>query len=331
MPKCRYLPDHDHIAFRDMLVFRGHKASSRKVHIKTGYPEPILDRVWKDSVGELDDLRVGGTQRCYLKVEFLLAFMWIHLYPTTDNMDTLSTTQTGPISMKTFYNRIQPILVRLSGRLRYQRWENRLKSNNHSIFFPERQVTGIIDCAPIRLVTPGKSDARRKLYQPKYKFAVYKIQVIISFTGEVIYASSMHPGAMHDSKIIRKTIRRGRIILKKKEKLMGDPAYKGLSHCIVKYPKKKLCSYIHRPLPAGATCNCPKGRTAEERAYNWIFDGVRGRVEKIIGQIVHHKVSCVCCLICATSILILVFDSGISPMQERKFLQLAQGVAQADA
>ena len=74
-----------------------------------------------------------------------------------------------------------------------------------------------------------------------------------------------------------------------------------------------------------------RARTAEERAYNWIFDGVRGRVEKIIGQIVHHKVSCVCCLICASSILILVFDSGISPMQERKFLQLAQGVAQADA
>ena len=76
MPQCRYLPNHDHIAFRDMLVFRGHKASSRKVRIKTGYPEPILDRVWKDSVGELDDLRVGGSQRCYLKVEFLLAFMW---------------------------------------------------------------------------------------------------------------------------------------------------------------------------------------------------------------------------------------------------------------
>lgn len=70
----------------------------------------------------------------------------------------------------------------------------------------------------------------------------------------------------------------------------GDPAYKGLRYCIVKYPKTKLCSLIHRPLPPGAKCNCPKGRLPAEREYNWIFDGVRSRVEKIIGQVVHHKV-----------------------------------------
>lgn len=74
----------------------------------------------------------------------------------------------------------------------------------------------------------------------------------------------------------------------------GDPAYKGLKHCIVKYPKKTLCSLFHRPLPPGAKCNCLEGRLPEERAYNWIFDGdhgVRSRVEKIIGQVVHHKVN----------------------------------------
>ena len=70
----------------------------------------------------------------------------------------------------------------------------------------------------------------------------------------------------------------------------GDPAYKGLRYCIVKYPKTKLCSLIHHPLPPGAKCNCPKGRLPAEREYNWVFDGVRSRVEKIIGQVVHHKV-----------------------------------------
>ena len=59
-------------------------------------------------------------------------------------------------------------------------------------------------------------------------------------------------------------------------------------HCLVKYPKRKLCDLIHGPLPPGATCNCPEGRYPFERRFNWILDGVRGRVEKIIGQIVHH-------------------------------------------
>jgi hypothetical protein len=120
---------------------------------------------------------------------------------------------------------------------------------------------------------------------------------------------------MHDSKVWNKTIRRRRIRLHRREKIMGncwlcsflsflsvvfiainvsvhagDPAYKGLRYCIVKYPKTKLCSLIHRPLPPGAKCNCPKGRLPAEREYNWIFDGVRSRVEKIIGQVVHHKV-----------------------------------------
>ena len=57
----------------------------------------------------------------------------------------------------------------------------------------------------------------------------------------------------------------------------------------VKYRKHKLCSLIHGPLPAGCKCNCPKGRLPMERSFNWTLDGVRGRVEKIIGQVVHHR------------------------------------------
>lgn len=59
----------------------------------------------------------------------------------------------------------------------------------------------------------------------------------------------------------------------------------------MKYPVKKLCCLLHGPLPPGSKCNCPKGRTPDEKFYNHIFDGVRGRVEKILGQVVHHKVN----------------------------------------
>ena len=90
-----------------------------------------------------------------------------------------------------------------------------------------------------------------------------------------------------------KTVRRKRIKMHKKEYLLADPAYIGAPHCLVKYKKHKLCSLLHGQLPAGCKCNCPQGRLPMERAFNWTLDGVRGRVEKIIGQVVHHKVRCV--------------------------------------
>lgn len=150
-------------------------------------------------------------------------------------------------------------------------------------------MTGIVDCAPIRVVNPKRSRASRKLYQPKYGHAVLKIQIIVSFTGEIVFASFPHIGVMHDSKVFWRSYERGRLKFEKDEWILGDPAYHGCPHVLTKYPKRKLCAVIHGPLPAGAKCNCPKGRLPYQRRYNWIFDGVRGRVEKIIGQVVHHK------------------------------------------
>lgn len=93
---------------------------------------------------------------------------------------------------------------------------------------------------------------------------------------------------MHDSKIWNKTVKRGNITFHDGEVILGDPAYHGCYHCVTKYPKHKLCGIFHGKLPRGVKCFCPQGRFPFERRYNHIFDGVRGRVEKIIGQIVHH-------------------------------------------
>ena len=74
----------------------------------------------------------------------------------------------------------------------------------------------------------------------------------------------------------------------------------------VKYRKHKLCSLIHGPLPAGCKCNCPKGRLPMERSFNWTLDGVRGRVEKIIGQVVHHAVRYLVSIFIFSTILMIV-------------------------
>jgi hypothetical protein len=104
-------------------------------------------------------------------------------------------------------------------------------------------------------------------------------------SGMCCIAAQSHPMADY---YFRKTIKRGNITFVEGEYILGDPAYQSCPHCLVKYPKHKLCGLIHGPLPSGATCNCPEGRYPFERRFNWILDGVRGRVEKIIGQIVHH-------------------------------------------
>jgi hypothetical protein len=79
---------------------------------------------------------------------------------------------------------VKPILKKVASVADEIHWDNRLKNHcNHSAFFP-LNVTGIVDCAPIRVAKPKRSRPSRKLYQPKYKHAVLKIQVIISLTGK---------------------------------------------------------------------------------------------------------------------------------------------------
>jgi hypothetical protein len=96
-------------------------------------------------------------------------------------------------------------------------------------------------------------------------------------------------GNNHDLHVWRDTLALDRLQFHEKEWVMGDPAYWGGAKCITKYPMKKMCPLFHRPLPPHLKCNCPKGRLPFEKTYNTIFDGYRGRVEKIFSQVLHHR------------------------------------------
>ena len=123
-----------------------------------------------------------------------MGLMEIHLAPTARNIPScMYTLQTGHISTTTFRTRVKPIIQKLFTVINYIHWENRLHSNNHSIFFP-KNVTGIVDCAPIRVTKPRRSRANRKLYQPKYKGTVLKIQLVCSFTGRSSTLRFSHAG-----------------------------------------------------------------------------------------------------------------------------------------
>ena len=80
-----------------------------------------------------------------------------------------------------------------------------------------------------------------------------------------------------------------RIKFHDKEWIMGDPAYWSAPHCLAKFPMKKMCPLFHEPLPDTLACNCPKGRLPFEKTFTTVFDGYRGRVEKIFSQLLHHR------------------------------------------
>ena len=190
----RLYPCYDDCPFTTMCEKPGHKGSATTVHNLTGYPLYIIDRAWADCkhhFNEFHPTRKADYTKCY----FLIGLMEIHLAPTARNIPAcMYTLQTGHISTATFRTRVKPLIQKWFTVINYIHWENRLLSNNHSVFFP-KNVTGIVDCAPIRVTKPRRSRANRKLYQPKYKSAVLKIQLVCSLTGGIIYASFSHAGA----------------------------------------------------------------------------------------------------------------------------------------
>lgn len=93
----------------------------------------------------------------YTKRYFLLILIWIHVFPTQMNIrNVLHTRHTGFISESTFRKILKPMLNKIASKINYIFWENRLRHDNHSVFFP-KGVTRIVDCAPIRKGNPRRS------------------------------------------------------------------------------------------------------------------------------------------------------------------------------
>lgn len=61
-------------------------------------------------------------------------------------------------------------------------WEDRLDPGNHTPHFPFL-FTGMVDTFPMRVQQPAESEIRRRLYNPKYKFCIFKGQLGIDFLG----------------------------------------------------------------------------------------------------------------------------------------------------
>ena len=155
---------YDNVPFRDMCGSDDHLGTDASVKDKTGYPADVLDKMWERYKKHLDEFRPKGG-RDKTKCFFMLIFSFIHLHPTARNIrNTLHTRQTGFISEKQFRRKLKPMLAKIASVVDEIRPENRYHRDNHSAFFP-KGVTGIIDCAPVRVVKPRRSRPSKKLYQ----------------------------------------------------------------------------------------------------------------------------------------------------------------------
>merc|ERR1711988_648998 len=104
----------------------------------------------------------------------------------------------------TFSKKCLPVLKALSLVIDEVNWNLRLNRYNHGEHWPFF-VTGFADCAPVHVQAPGRFLISRMLFQPKYKFTCFKLQLVVDFMGRIVHWNVMHIGVDHDKKIWERT------------------------------------------------------------------------------------------------------------------------------
>ena len=176
--------------WRDFTAAKGHRGSDDKVTDLTGWPPDVLSVMWNayEAILPVTNARRPHSKQAY----FFLAYRYIKLGPKVRELySVLHTPYTGRVGKKAFYKHIVPIIIALGENVDMIRWDDRLARDNHCLMFPVG-VTGIVDCFPIRVQTPRKYAESKYLYQPKYGFCVFKVQLVISLKGEWCNAAYLH-------------------------------------------------------------------------------------------------------------------------------------------
>ena len=124
----------------------------------------------------------------------------------------------------------------LKSRKRSEASEGRLDPYNH--YPPWREyITGIVDTLPIFVSEPAHFPAAKLLYQPKYKRHCYKMQLGITFAGNIILWTGPHFGSTADITIWRDTW--AHHPFRSWEAWLADLGYCGAIGLITKYKRQR--------------------------------------------------------------------------------------------
>ena len=147
-----------------------------------------------------------GFQYSITVIRFFLLYVYIHLYPRGSECKLVLRVRGKEqgYDKTTVRRRLMPLAHKLAEVMDEVKWSDRLDPYNHHPLFPIG-VTTLWDTAPIYVATPSDSMMNRLLYQPKYGNCVFKVQIAITFTLQIVYFSCLHIGTAHDGQIFKRT------------------------------------------------------------------------------------------------------------------------------
>ncbi|KAH8054705.1 hypothetical protein JL722_8651 [Aureococcus anophagefferens] len=156
-----------------------------------------------------------------------------------------------------------PVALALAVCLREVVWSDRLDPFNHHPYFPVG-VTTIWDTVPLYVATPDDKRQERLIYQPKYKNCVFKFEVAVTFSMQIVYFSGPHLGTANDNDIFNQGTRLGQHVFEPYEYGLGDKIYQTAEHILAG----------HRNPPGGSI-------TDAQRDENDKLDFCRSSVERL--------------------------------------------------
>ena len=246
----------------------------------TGYPSAHLAYVWNQYCEFLEPVNWRpswftcrrGRSYTQTVIHFYFVFVYIHCYPRQEQCPSVLRArgmQTG-LSHRSFSRNVMPIALALAVCLREVVWSDRLDPFNHHPYFPVG-VTTIWDMVPLYVATPADKRQERLIYQPKYKNCVFKMEVAVTFSMQIVYFSGPHLGTANDNEIFNQGTRSGQHVFEEYEYGLGDKIYQTAEHILAG----------HRNPPGGSI-------TDAQRLENDKLDFCRSAVERVFAALTDH-------------------------------------------
>ena len=228
--------------------------------------------------GQVAEVQRGGLlRRAY---HFLCVFIYIHKLPQ-NNWAECFKLPNGPdkwfTMAKTHWQPMHDVASALSNIISEIDYDDRLHPCNHWFAPFKYHYTGMVDVCPIYVPTPHHFSESRLLFQPKYEACVFKLQVGISFMGNIILWTGPHLGCTSDKTIWDQTWAAHPFF--PWEWWLADLGYLGALGLIVKY--KRAAQQPGQPAPPQLT--------NRQLFFNNTHAFLRNRLEQIMDVIKSHR------------------------------------------
>ena len=250
------------------------------VKVDTGFEAETLSYTWRkyNAYGGSRPGTFGGQlpsrlrDPSYAAFYFYLVFVYLHQCPQLNWIQNYKTADGRyKASERSMSAHVWPTAQALANIIDEVDYTWRFNQFNHGLPPFDKAVTGIVDTLPIVISTPHSWWLSTLFYQPKYKATVVKMQLGISFMGDIILWTGPHLGVISDISIWESTWAEHPFCWW--ERWLADLGYVGAIGLIYKFKKA-----------AGRLL------TREEIVFNNVHEFMRNRVEQMVSAVKNHRI-----------------------------------------